>query len=189
MLSVLIASCANTSITQSWVDTDLSKTYKKPMIIGISDSQQTRRIYENHVVSALKEKHVTAIPSFTLINSKQKMNRETVINTIKGTDIDSVLVTYLVSADTEMKHRESPLNTGYSGNVSDNQVSATIITNRGRYSTEETITLKNDLYDASSKSIVWSIQTKSASVNSIDEVVTDVTSLLVEQLFNDNIFE
>ena len=188
MLCVFIASCANTSITEEWMQPDLAKTYKRPLIIAISDSQQTRRIFENHMVASLLKRNIEAIPSYTLINSKQVINRETVINAIKGTDIDSVLVTYLVSIDTEMSERESPLNTGYSTNVSDSEVSSTIITNRGRYSDDEVITLKNDLYSASSKTIVWSVQTRSAAVSSIDEVVIDVTDLLVKQLFSDGVF-
>jgi len=189
LICTLIASCANTSITQSWVEKDLTHSYKRPLIIGISDSQQTRRIFENHVVAELAKKQVNATPSYTLINSKQKMDRETVVNTLKGTDLDSVLVTYLVSADSEMKHRDSPLNTSYSGNVSDNEVSATIITNRGRYTTQENISLKSDFYDASTKTMVWTAQSKSVAIESIDKVVTDVTRLIVDQLFSDNIFQ
>ena len=107
LICTLIASCANTSITQSWVEKDLTHSYKRPLIIGISDSQQTRRIFENHVVAELAKKtgKCDALV-YTLINSKQKMDRETVVNTLKGTDLDSVLVTYLVSADSEMKHRD-----------------------------------------------------------------------------------
>lgn len=188
MLCVFIASCANTSITENWIEPDLAKSYKRPLIIAISDSQQTRRIFENHMVASLQKRKIEATPSYTIINSKQEINRETVINTIKGTDIDSVLVTYLVSIDTEMSQRESPLSTSYSGNVSDNEVSTTIITNRGRYSDDEIIKLKNDLYGADSKTIVWSVQTRSAAVSSIDEVVMDVTHLLIKQLFSDGVF-
>lgn len=55
MLFTLIASCANTSITQKWVEPDIKQAYKRPLIIGISDSQQTRRIFENHMVAELNK--------------------------------------------------------------------------------------------------------------------------------------
>ena len=188
-LTVFIASCANTKVTESWIDTERNKTYSHLMIIGISDSQQTRQIYEKHFVSELKKVGVTATASYTLINSKQKMNRETVIKAIQGTDIDSVIVSYLVSSEVEVKHHESPLNQGYSGDIEGNRLSATLVATRGRTSSAEIITLKNDLYDVKTKSLVWTIQTRSVAPESIDEVVTDVTELMISQLLSDDLIK
>ena len=159
------------------------------MIIGISDSQQTRRIYENHFVSELKKKNIDAVPSYTLISSKQVINRETVVAAIKDTDIDAVLVSYLVSADEEIRHQNSPLNMSYSGSVESSQISATIVTTRGRSRTGEVFVLKNDIYDAESNELVWSAYTKTVAPESIDEVVTDVTELLIGELFADELLK
>ncbi|GMR01527.1 MAG: hypothetical protein BMS9Abin19_0923 [Gammaproteobacteria bacterium] len=190
VLSVLIVSCAaNTKIIDSWVDAEHIKPYRHPMIIGISDSQQTRQIFEKHFVSELNKINITATASYKLINSKQKMNRETVIKAIQGTDIDSVIVTYLVSSETEVKFNESPLSQGYSGDVENNKMSATLVSTRGRTSSTEIVTLKNDLYDAGSKSLVWSTQTRSVAPASIDEVVTDVVALLISQMLSDGVIK
>ncbi len=188
-INLLLVSCANTSITQSWVEKEQPKTYKHPMIIAISDSQQTRRIFEKHLVSGLAEKNVSATPSYTLISSKKKISRETVVDALQGTEVDSVLVTYLVSADSEMKRHDSPINMGYSGNVENNMMSDTLVSTRGRSSSTEVIVLKNDFYDVHSKIVVWSMQTKTVAPHSIDEVVTDVTELLIQQLLDDNILD
>jgi hypothetical protein len=177
LLCVLISSCATTKITESWVDPGLKHSYKRPMIIGISDSQQTRRVYEDYFVTELKKKNITAIASHTLISSKQKLNRETVENALQGTNIDSVLVTYLVSANEEAKVRDSPLTGTYSGDTENNMMSSTLITSPGRYSEADVIILKNDFYDTKSKSIVFSVQTRTVAAESIDEIITDVTNL------------
>lgn len=188
-LCFLITACTNTKITHSWLETEHNKSYKHPMIIGISDSQQTRRIFENHFVSELKKQGITATPSFTLINSKQEMNRETVESVVQGTDIDAVLMTYLVAADIENRHHDSPLNPGYSGSADTNQVSATMISTRGRTSTTEIIKLKNDLYDVASQKLIWSTQTKTVAPESIDRVIIDVTAVLIDQLTDDDILK
>ena len=46
VLSLVMTSCSNTEVIQDWVAEGLDKTYQHPLIIGISDSQQTRQIYE-----------------------------------------------------------------------------------------------------------------------------------------------
>ena len=141
-----ISACASTSVTQSWKQPEHDKSYNHPMIIGVSDSQQTRRIYEKYFVEQLGKKNVTATPSYELISSKQNINRETVHQAVQGTEIDSVLVTYLVSTDTETRYQESPLNPSYSGSPDDNMISATLISNRGLSSSIEVIKLKTDFY-------------------------------------------
>lgn len=189
VLCIMMASCASTSLTTSWTEAGLDQSFKHPMIIGISDSQQTRRIYEKHFVAGLKERNITATPSYTLISSKQKMNRETVVKAIQGTDIDSVLVTYVVSADAVMRHHDSPLNTGYSGSAETHMVSATMITTRGRSSSSEVIDLKSDFYSVQSKALVWSAQTKTVAPDSIDDAIKEVTELLIDELMDDNILK
>ncbi len=187
VMGIVITSCSSTSLMQSWKETELRHAYKHLMIIGITDSQQTRQMYEKHFVAELKKRNVKATPSYELINSKQKMNRETVVAAIEDTEIDAVLVTYLVSADAEITHRDSPLGASYSGTAEGSQISATIVTNRGRSRTEEVFVLKNDIYDAQSKTLVWSVQTETVGPESVDEVVTEVTELLIDKMFSDGI--
>ena len=188
-LSIFVASCAKTKVIENWVSEDLSKPYRHPMIIGISDSQQTRQIYEKHFVSELQKINVTATASYTQISSKQKMNRETVLKTIQGTDIDSVIVTYLVSSETEVKHHESPLSQGYSGDIEGSRLSATLVSTRGRTSSAEIITLKNDLYDVQTKTLIWTTQTRTVAPESIDEAITDVVDLLISQMLSDDVIK
>ncbi len=124
-----------------------------------------------------------------MISSKQKINRETVVAAAQNTDIDAVLVTYLISADAEVKHRDSLLNTGYSAEGDSSHVSATIISNRGQSRDEEIFVLKNDLYDVKSKSLVWSAQTKSVGPESIDQVVREVTAILIKEMLDDKVLK
>ncbi len=188
VMGTVIASCSSTSLMQSWKETELGHGYKHLMIIGVSDSQQTRQLYEKYFVAELKKRNVTATPSYKLISSKQKMNRETVVAAIEDTEIDAVLITYLVSADAEITHRDSPLGASYSGSTAEgSQISATIVTSRGRSRTEEVFVLKNDIYDAQSKSLVWSVRTETVGPESVDEVVTEVTELLIDKMFSDGI--
>lgn len=186
VMATALASCSTTSLIQSWKDAELTHSYKHLMIIGISDSQQTRQLYEKHFVAELKKINVTATPSYQLIDSKQKVNRETVVAAIKETDIDAVLVTYLVSADAEIKHRDSPLGASYSGTAEGSEISATIVTNRGSSRTEEVFVLKNDLYETQTKTLVWSVQTETVGPDSIDQVITEVTALLIDRMMSDD---
>jgi len=189
LLCAAIASCANTSLMDSWNDENRHGPYKHLMIIGVSDSQQTRQVYEKHFVAELKKKNIMATPSYKLISSKRKMNRETIVDAVQDTDIDAVLLTYLVSADSEMKYRDSPLDMSYSGNIEDHRISDTIVSKRGVSRSKEVYVLKNDVYDVQSKSLVWSAKTKTVGPESVDEVVEGVTELLIKEMLSDGILQ
>lgn len=192
----IIGACANTTVTQSWAQQDdAPHTYKQPLILVISDSQQTRRIYEDSLTKALKEEGVAAVPSYLFINSKQKINRGTVDSAVQYANqnsnvlIDSVLISYLAVVDKELTMQDSPLGETYSGDMDDNMLSSTLIVGRGRFNTKEVIPLKSDLYDMQEKSIVWSAQTKTDDLTTIDALVLSVTEVLVEKLLDDEVFE
>jgi len=198
IVSVVVSACANTTITQSWTQQDTERrTYKQPMVLVISDSQQTRRIYEDSLVAKLKEEGVTATPSYLLIDSRNEINRKTVDSAVQRSNqnaynnmpIDSVLISYLAVVDKELSKQDSPLGETYSGDAEDNMLSATLIVGRGRFNTKEVIPLKNDLYDIQQKSIVWSVQTKTDDLTTIDALVVSVTDALVEELVDDEVFK
>ena len=106
----LLSSCANTKISQSWVEPNHNKSYKDLLIIGIGESEQTRRAYESYFADELRANKVEAIASYTLIKSDEKIERETVLKAIEGLDIDAVIVTHMVAVDEETVYRPS---TGY----------------------------------------------------------------------------
>lgn len=185
---LVISSCANTQVTKNWLQ-EASLSYQHPMIVAIVDSQQTRQVYEKHFTSQLKELNVNATPSYKKINSKQSFTKETITNVLDGSNIDSVLITYLIADDTDVDAQDSPLGMTYTGDIKENIISDTLVSTRGRPNSDEVIVLKTDLYDPSSQSIVWSTQTKTTGPKSIDEVIANVSGLLVQQLINDGMLQ
>ena len=51
---VLLSSCANTKISQSWVEPNHTKSYNDLLIIGIGESEQSRRAYESYFITELE---------------------------------------------------------------------------------------------------------------------------------------
>ena len=189
LMSMLSISCASTSLVDSWQNEEVQLSYQKPMIIGISDSQQTRQLYEKHFVASLEEEGIEAVPSYTLIDSKQKINRETVVNAIKGTDIDAVLVTYRIADNADFVHDVSLVNETHEGHDEQHHLSETIVSKRGYSQKSEIFMLKTDMYSVNSKSLVWSAQTESVGPKSVDQVIIDVTDIIIDQLQSDDMLK
>ena len=75
------------------------------------------------------------------------------------------------------------------GDIEGSRLSATLVSTRGRTSSAEIITLKNDLYDVKTKTLIWTAQTRTVAPESIDEAITDVVDLLVGQMISDNVIK
>ncbi len=185
---VFASSCTSTKISQSWVDPDHKKSYNDLLIIGIGNSEQNRRAYESYFVEALMARGTEAEASYKIIKSDQKINRDTVGKAIKGMGIDGVIVTHMVAVDEETIYRPSmnymPVYGGgyYGGLYSYYPHVTTYVQSPGYYTTHETYTLETTLYDVESEELVWSARSRTFSPESVDEVIVDLTKLLINDL-------
>ncbi len=192
---LLVSACANTKISQSWVEPDNKKVYKDLLVIGIGESEQNRRAYESYFVEELAAIGVEAVASYKLIKSDQKIDRDTVAKAIEGLDIDGVLVTHLLAVDEETIYRPSmdymPMYGGgyYGGLYSYYPHVNSYVHRPGYYTTHETYTLETNLYDVNSEELVWSAQTRTFSPESVQEVIVDLTRLLIKDLKDKNLIK
>lgn len=194
-------SCASTKISQSWVEPGNTRTYNDLLIIGIGESEQTRRAYESYFVEALREKAIEAEASYKLIKSNQKIDRDTVAKAIKGLNIDGVLVTHMVAVDEETVYRPSTgyayggayggyYRSGYYGGMYTYYPHVYgYVNDPGYYTTHETYTLETSLYDVATEELVWTARTRTFSPESVDEVIVDLTKLLIKDLSDKNLIK
>lgn len=197
----LLVSCANTKISQSWVEPDNKKSYNDLLIIGIGNSEQTRRAYESYFVEALREKGSEAEASYKLIKSNETIDRDTVLKAIDGMEIDGVIVTHMVAVDEETIYRPGMgySSVGYGGYGRYGGYGGGLygyyphvnsyVHSPGYYTTHETYTLETNLYDVKSEELVWSARSRTFSPESIDEVIVDLTKLLISDLEDKNLIK
>lgn len=194
-MAFLMSSCANTKISQSWVEPDNNKVYKDLMIIGIGESEQNRRAYESYFVEELRAKGLEAEPSYKLLKDGLKIERDTILKAIDGLDIDGVIITHLAAVDEETIYRPTmdymPMYGGgyYGGMYSYYPHVNTYVSQPGYYTTHETYTLETNLYDVESEELVWSARSRTFSPESVDEVIVDITKLLIQDMSAKNVIK
>ncbi len=194
----LLFSCANTKISQSWVEPDNKKSYSDFLIIGIGESQQTRRAYESYFVEELRANSTEAKASYKLIKSSEKIERDSVQKAIKGLEIDGVIITHMVAVDEETVYRPGTgyAHAGYGGYGGYGRGMYgyyphvnTYVTSPGYYTTHETYTLETNLYDVVTEELVWTARSRTFSPESVDEVIVDLTKLLIKDLKEKNLIK
>ena len=194
----MLVSCTNTKISQSWVEPGIKKSYNDLLIIGIAESEQNRRAYESYFVEALREKGTEAEASYKLIKSSEKMERDTIVKAIEGLEIDGVIMTHMTAVDEETIYRPgmgySTMGYGGYGGYGGGMYGYyphvnNYVHSPGYYTTHETYTLETNLYDVKTEELVWSARSRTFSPESVDEVIVDLTKLLIKDLSDKNLIK
>ena len=198
--TLVLSSCANTKITQSWVEPDNKKSYSDLLIIVIGEIEQNRRAFESYFIEELNSHNIEAIASYKLIKSDAKIDRDTVVKAIDGLGIDGVIITHMVGVEEETVHRSAGYGYGgayggyygaghYGGMYSYYPHVNSYVHNPGYYTTHETYTLETTLYDVETEQLVWSARSRTFSPESVDEVIVDLTKLLISDLEEKNLIK
>ena len=198
---LVISGCTNTKLIQTWSDPHNKASYKDIMVVGISDSEQTRRAYESYFVASFQDKGIESLASYSLISHEDELKldgekgsfRTIVESAIKGSEIDAVLVTHVVSIEEEEIYRPSldyqpvygaPYYNApyYGGMYGYHGYVTTYVQQPGYYTEEQTYTLESSLYDVKTEELVWTTRSRTFAPDSIDETIHDVSNLIVSDL-------
>lgn len=198
---LVISGCSNTKLIQTWSDPQNKVSYKDIMVVGISDSEQTRRAYESYFVVSFQDQGIESLASYTLISheDEQKIDgekgtfRSIVESAVKGSDIDAVLVTHIVSIEEEEIYRPSMdyqpaygmpyYNASYYGGMYGyHGYVTTYVQQPGYYTEEQTYILESSLYDVKTEELVWTTRSRTFAPDSIDETIKDVSALIIDDM-------
>jgi hypothetical protein len=186
--SLLFFSCATTKITETWKDDRYQGApFSDFFVIGVAKEKNTRRSFENKFVEKLQAAGVQAVASSSVMESDQKIEKETILAAIEKLDIDAVLVTRLVSLKEE--EIRSPSTSEYQrpddyqgGYYSDYSIAYGHTNQPAQYTTSVRVGLETKLYDVRTERLIWAATSKSANPKSKIKLFDAVIDALVRDL-------
>jgi hypothetical protein len=92
-----MTSCATTTLTSVWKDGQFrSGSIKKAIVIGVSQKPAIRRLFEDEFARQLKTRGIEAIPGYTISQSDQIPDKDSILSKVKELQADAVLITRLI---------------------------------------------------------------------------------------------
>ncbi len=88
----LFIACTSTTFSSIWKDETYQDHPKKVLVISSFPNPATRRIFEDEFVTALKERGVDAVMSYTIMPDKVVLGKDALAVQAKETGADTVLV-------------------------------------------------------------------------------------------------
>lgn len=178
--ALVLSTCASRPIAQ-WQDDSFSGPIDNILIIGASDQQTNRRLFEDTFVRELTARKVKAISSYRLMPIDQAVSRESIEAAIKGQTVDLVLVTRLLGVE-EVQIYHEPSYYTYNGSYASYYSHAMQYSGPGYYESYKVLTLETNLYHTATQQLVWSMQSENFDPSTPARVIEQQIGLTIKTL-------
>ena len=175
ILLLSLTGCASVSMVSSWKDQAApKKSYKDLLVVGITDKQQMRQVFEEVLAGELRKAGISATPSYTVTGTWDKLSRELIEKAALTTGSDAVITAQLIDMKrktitdggfimNDRGHSWGALDDAESGSVELFGVSGAGTVSYASFSmksveitTSRTAVIETRLYDAKTRKPVWS---------------------------------
>jgi len=180
---VLILACAGTRLTQTKVDeTRRGKPVSDILVIVIADKKETRESFERKFVDQLKAVGVEAVSSAEAIPmpADLKLEKDAILKVVEEYGNDAVIITHLAGIEKEETFTRTGGSFigyyGHYGGVYD------VVHDPGYYSGYTSVRLETNLYDVKTEKLLWSGQSETKEVKTINKLIDDVLALVIKDL-------
>ena len=195
-----LASCSlsETSIQGLWKDMNYQGgLYTKVAIVGVVESEIVRKLFEDELAGQLRKRGLEAIPSYTIVSTVKKGDKEALARKFEEMGIDAVLVTKLYKKEEVITYIPPTMynynhyyGSGYHG--SGLMRSPGLAWSPGYYVEDNIVTMETNVFDVSSRNLIWSALTQTyimGDVEGMNEIVEEFVEFLIKELKRGSYFK
>jgi hypothetical protein len=190
VVGAILSACSTFDLTNSWRSPDFKgPAMRNVLVIGLSPSDATRRIFEDGFAQALKGAGVAATSSYGALPDHGKIPDDKLKAAVAQAKADSVLITRLMRVEqrADVVQPVAPpvggyYRTGFYGwygsawaGVPANVVSYNVLT------------LETTLWDMRNETIIWSGTTEAIQPSDIAKATADMAKVLIEKMKKDGV--
>ena len=186
--SIMFLACGGgTKLIKTEMDENrIGKPVSSLLVIGVTYNQEIRRVFEDKMVAQLRATGIDAITSIDAIpiSEQQQLEKAKVLEVVKENGNDAAIVTHLVyTKDKEVVTRD------YSGVYAKDQL---LWSYGNRYtpgysSVRTTMQLITNLYDVATEKLIWSGESETTKIESLDKAIDDVIKVVIADLKNNQL--
>lgn len=188
---LLLLACTSTQITHSWKSETPVRNYNKILVLAISGETDiaTRQKMEDHLVGDLTIQGYHAISSLKEYGPRafRQLKEEAVVDKLQNSGFDAVITIVLLNKDKERYYVPGqPYYSPYVGYYRNFYGYYTTIYNRiytpGYYVTDTKYFWESNLFDVTSKELIYSVHTESFDYTSSDMLAHEYGKMIVKDM-------
>ncbi len=192
IIGVFLGCGGSVSLTNVWTDPGYTGQPKKNvLVVGLAQKPQVRTSFEYQLKHEFTSRGVAAMASVDGIPRDVQLDKQTFAQYFGNENLDAVLVTGLVSADTTDQYTPGNVyavpvgyyNTwhGYYGAV------YAVHREPGYWTTNTKFVLESNLYDVATEKLIWRGISRAVNPENAMEVIEELSKILVNRLGQDGL--
>jgi hypothetical protein len=192
----LLTGCAATTNVGSWKnETYTEGPLSNVLVIGITQKNTVRRIFEDTFAKELQNYRVNSISSYTVLPADLLKDMEQLETEVRKLDPETVLITRLVGKRAERNYQSgtyytrprganySPGSYAHDGWRGYYTYSQAVIRPEVTETKYEVAILESNLYQTKQKKLIWSMQSETRMAGlSVDSLIQDFVNVAVKSL-------
>ncbi len=192
IIGVLLGCGGSVSLINVWTDPGYhGDKIEKILVVGMAPRYQTRSTFEYQLTHEFNSYGVNAMASLDGMPKDEEISKEAFIKYFKDLNLDAVLVTGLLRADTSQTYRRGSsyaVSMGYNPNFYHYYHSHWAIYHELGY-IEETrkYMIESTLYETTKGNIVWRGISEAVNPDNVIIVIEDLSKTLVKRLGKDGL--
>lgn len=184
--TVLESCTTKTRITAHWVNEEYNKSdMKRILLLGITDREAIRRLFENDLAKRLDEIGADAVPSSEVFGATL-LDTATFRLNFRPDEYDAVLTSRLVRVDKEVHYEPGysyaspyPYNRGYYGYYGRSYAQ---VYSPGYISTSTTIQIETNIYNSKTRELIWTGVSETFSPSDEKDAILSLNYAIVGKL-------
>lgn len=179
--------CANgPHLVNDWRDPQFKgPAFKKVCVVGITDRETNRRIFESAFVARLQEKGIEALPSYDVAPADTKLPREEIERLVKEADVDAIITTRVVDRSREAQvtpGTATPYPSHYRDYYGYYDYSWGFYHDPAYVYRYEVVSLETNVYETREFRIVWTGTSETVDPESVETESAQLADELVDRL-------
>ncbi|WP_222846699.1 hypothetical protein [Chitinolyticbacter meiyuanensis] len=183
---LLLAGCASTRVTNHWRDPQFAgPPPQRVLVVGISESESGRRVFEDSFVNTLLAAGTPARASYPQLPQTGAIPKAQLVEAIRASQSQAVLVTRLLKTERQVDvipGAPMPVMGGFYGWYG--SAWATMPPTITQY---DVVTLETTLWDVKAEKAIWSGQSEGFAPTDIAKFSTGLAQQLIKQMQQDGV--
>jgi len=192
IMGVVLGCGGSVSFINVWTDPGYhGDNIDKILVVGMAPREQTRSIFEYQLTNVFKTNGVNAMASLDAMPKDEEISKEAFTKYFKDLDIDAVLITGLLRADTSQTYVPGESYSVFSHYERDfwgyYHSRWTVYNHPGYIKETRKYMIESTLYETTKGNIIWRGISKTVNPDNIMIVIEDLSKTLVKRLGKDGL--
>ena len=186
-LALLLAACSSTVLRDTWKDPRFrGEPLRSVLVIGVAQSQNHRRVFEDGFTQALKAQGVGATASYPLLPEDGAIPNDRINQAVVRAAADAVLITRVLRVDRNVQVTPGYVAPGYGygfyGWYSASWVAVPPVVDQ-----YDVLTIESTLWDMRQERAVWSGTSESTEPKDVATLTGELAKLLIARMKDDKV--